>query len=83
MSMKIRNYENKQSNYNIVEMNKSNLSKLSRKQLVDLLLKDQQKSKKPIPVPRKSVKQMVHDYQENIIAPPLEFRDKPKPRIKS
>ena len=46
MSMKIRNYENKQSNYNIVEMNKSNLSKLSRKQLVDLLLKDQQKLKK-------------------------------------
>ena len=34
---------------------------------------------KPIPVPRKSVKQMVQDYEENIILPPLEFRDDYKP----
>ena len=39
-----------------------------------------------IPTPRKSVKQMVQDYEENIILPPLEFRDDykpiPKPRTK-
>jgi len=66
-------------------MNKSELNNLSKKQLVDLLLKDQQKSKQPIPAPRKTVKQMIQDYEENIIAPPLEFRHKPipKPRIKS
>ena len=41
---------------------------------------------KPIPKPRKSVKQMVQDYEDNIILPPLEFRDDykptPKPRNK-
>jgi len=83
--MKNRNYEYKLSNYNTVEMNKSELNKLSKKQLVDLLLKDQQKLKKPIPAPRKTVKQKIQDYEENIIVPALEFRDKPipKPCIKS
>ena len=42
---------------------------------------------KPIPIPRKSVKQMVQDYEDNIIQPPLEFRDEykpvPSPRTKS
>ena len=41
---------------------------------------------KPIPTPRKSVKQMVQDYEDSIILPPLEFRDDykpiPKPRTK-
>ena len=44
------------------------------------------RTKKPIPTPRKSVKQMVQDYEGNIILPPLEFRDDykpiPKPRTK-
>ena len=31
--------------------------------------------RKPIPTPCRSVKQMVQDYEENIIKPPLEFRD--------
>ena len=39
---------------------------------------------KPVPFPRKSVKQMVQDYEDNIILPPPEFRDDyksvPKPR---
>ena len=43
-------------------------------------------TEKPIPAPRKSVKQMVQDYEENIILPPIEFRDDykptPKPRTK-
>ena len=35
--------------------------------------------KKPIPTPRKSVNQMAKEYEDNIIQPPLEFRDKPVP----
>ncbi|KAL9970556.1 hypothetical protein ACROYT_G022954 [Oculina patagonica] len=42
------------------------------------------KPRPPIPTPRKSVKQMIDDYEENIIQPPLKFRDDyrptPKPR---
>ena len=48
---------------------------------------DNVKPRKPIPTPRKSVKQMVQDYEDNIILPPLEFRDDykptPKPRTKN
>ena len=44
------------------------------------------RTKKPVPTPRKSVKQMVQEYEDNIILPPLEFRDDykpiPKPRTK-
>ena len=79
-------------------MNKSDLKKLTKSQLIKLLLKQEKKkpkiimvdakpSPKPrtvkprrtIPTPRKSVKQMVYDYENNIILPPLEFRDKPIP----
>ena len=86
-------------------MNKSSLNKLSKSQLINLLLQQneeikqtQQKiaalqpknvepqPKKPIPTPRKSVKKMVQEYEDNIILPPLEFRDDykpiPKPRTK-
>ena len=81
-------------------MNKSSLSDLTKSQLINLLLKQNAEIKvlleqnakpipkprttKPIPTPPKSVKQMVQDYEENIIAPPAEFRDDykliPKPR---
>ena len=37
------------------------------------------KPRKPIPTPRKSVKQMAQEYEDNIILPPLEFRDDYKP----
>ena len=44
------------------------------------------RTKKPVPTPRKSVKHMVQEYEDNIILPPLEFRDDykpiPKPRTK-
>ena len=47
---------------------------------------DNIKLRRPIPTPRKSVKQMVQDYEDNIILPPLEFRDDykpiPKPKTK-
>ena len=36
-------------------------------------------TKRPIPKPRGSVKQMVQEYKDNIISPPLEFRDGYKP----
>ena len=59
-------------------MNKSDLEKLSKAELIDLLLNKKTK-RKPIPTPRKSVKQMVTNYEKNIILPPTEFRDKPIP----
>ena len=34
---------------------------------------------KTIPTPRKSVNQMAQEYEDNIIQPPLEFRDRPIP----
>ena len=87
-------------------MNKITLSKQTKSQLINLLLKqnieikklllknmklqpkndDNIKPRRPISTPRKSVKQMVQDYEDNIILPPLEFRDDykpiPKPRTK-
>ena len=79
----------------IKSMNKGDLKHLTKTQLINLILKQnneikvsqQQNAKpipkprttKPIPIPRKSVKQMVQDYEENIILPPLEFRDDYKP----
>ena len=72
-------------------MNKASLKKLSKSELIRLLLKQQNdkpkpvpaprtyKSRRPIPTPRKSVKQMAKEYEENIILPPSEFRDDYKP----
>ena len=60
-------------------MNESSLKKLSKPQLIKLLLQQnaELQSIKPIPAPRKSVKQMVQDYEDNIIQPPV-----PAPRTK-
>ena len=78
-------------NISINSMNKSDLKNLTKTQLINLILKQnneikvsqQQNAKprttKPVPLPRKSVKQMVQDYEDNIILPPLEFRDDYKP----
>ena len=69
-------------------MNKSYLEQLSKSELIELLLRKNKlttapRTKKmverPIPTPRKSVKQMVREYEDNIIPPPLEFRDDYKP----
>ena len=54
-------------------MNQSDLQKLTQSQLIALLLENA--ATQPIPKPRKSVKLMVQDYEDNIILPPLEFRD--------
>ena len=77
--------------YNINSMNKESLKKLSKSELINLLLKQGRKNKpkiiivddtkpipkrrSPIPTPRKSVKQMAREYEENIILPPPKFRD--------
>ena len=91
---------------NLIDMNKSDLKKLSKSELIKLLLKQEKKKKpeiivvddtKPVPAPRtykpvpaarrpvptprtyKSVKDMVQQYEDNIILPPPEFRDGYKP----
>ena len=68
---------------NHINMDKASLKKLSKSQLIKLLLKQDNKpvptKRRPIPTPRKSVKQMVKQYEDNIIQPPAEFRDNYKP----
>ena len=71
--------------YNHILMDKKNLKKLSKSELINLLLK-QHKPKtinvddtKPVPTPRKLVKDMVQQYEEINIIPPPEFRDDYKP----
>ena len=67
---------------NLINMNKSDLKKLSKSKLIKLILKPEiivVDDTKPMPLPRKGVNQMVQDYENNIIPPPLEFRDKPVP----
>ena len=61
----------KKYDYNI-DMNKRDLKKLTKKQLIKLLLKQQAQK------PRNSVKQMVNEH-EDIIQPPEQFRDTYKP----
>ena len=74
------------NNLSITYMDKNNLEKLTKDQLITLLLEKQKpvpmprtKKVKPIPYPRKSVKQMVKDYENTIIKPPVQFRDGPQP----
>ena len=80
---------------NAYNMNKKDLKKLSKSELINLLLKQEKKPKiivvddskpvpkprRPIPAPRtyKSVKDMVQQYEDNIIIPPPEFRNDYKP----
>ena len=55
-----------------IDMNKRDLKKLTKVQLIKLLLKQQAQR------PRNSVKQMVNEH-EDIIQPPEQFRDTYKP----
>ena len=75
--------------YNNYNMKRQDLSNLNKDQLIDLLLKQNTKIQllknkyepnRPVPAKRKNVKQMVQDYEENIIPPPIEFQDKPIPK---
>ena len=77
--------------YNHILMDEKNLKKLSKSELLNLLLKQHKskivvvdtkpspKPRRPVPTPRKSVKDMVQQYEDNIISPPPEFRDDYKP----
>ena len=75
-------------------MDKASLMKLSKSELINLLLKQHKpkniivddakpvptpRTYKPVPAPRKSVKDMVQQYEDNIIIPPPEFRNDYKP----
>ena len=74
---------------NLINMNKSFLEKLSKSELIELLSQKNEiiddkprpvpTPRRPIPTPRKSVKDMVKEYEDNIISPPPEFRDDYKP----
>ena len=70
---------------NLINMDKASLKKLSKSEIINLLLKKHKPKNiivddtKPVPAPRKSVKDMVQQYEDNIIIPPPEFRDKPIP----
>ena len=69
-----------------------NLENLSKSDLINLILKLQKsknvvaddaqpspKPRRPVPTPRKSVKFMVQQYEDNVISPPPKFRDDHKP----
>ena len=55
---------------NLINMNNSDPEKIS---------KSVPKPWRPVPAPRKSVKDIVQQYEDNIIIPPPEFRDDHKP----
>ena len=80
----------KKSNH--ISMDKTNLKNLRKSDLINLIFKllksknnvadDAQpspKPRRPVPTPRKSVKFMVQQYEDNIISPPSKFRDVHKP----
>ena len=68
---------------NLIHMDKASLKKLSKSELINLLLKQEKKPeiiivddtkpspkpRRPVPIPRKSVKDMVQQYEDNIIIP--------------
>ena len=77
---------------NLINMNKSFLENLSKSELINLVLKQHKpkniivddtkpepSQKRPVPTPRKSVKSMVQQYEDNVISPPPEFGDDYKP----
>ena len=77
---------------NLINMNKASLEKLSKSELINLVLKQHKPKniivddtkpvpaqKRPVPTPRKSVKDMVQQYEDNVISPPPQFRDDYKP----
>ena len=77
---------------NINNMSKHHLLNLTKEQLINLLLKQNKKIQllknkleTPTPASRKSVRQMAQDYEDNIIPPPVEFRDdyKPVPKVRT
>ena len=68
--------------YNLINMEKAGLEKMSKSELINLLLERQFSNKqiRPIPAPRKSVKSMVQQYEENVSSPPAYSKPIPAPR---
>ena len=76
-------YTNSMNNSDLKNLTKSQLINLLLKQNAEIKLLLQQnveqqpknddnvKPRRPIPTPRKSVKQMVQDYEDNLILPPF------------
>ena len=65
---------------NLINMDKASLEKLNKSELINLVLKQiSPKPMRPIPTPRKSVKDMVQQYEDNVSSPPPQFRDDYKP----
>ena len=59
---------------------KASLEKMSKSELIDLILEQfSHKPMRPIPIPRKSVKSMVQQYEVNVSSPPTQFKDDYKP----
>ena len=67
---------------NIINMEKASLEKMSKSELIDLLL-EQISHKRPIPAPRKSVKSMVQQYEDNVSSSPTYFKPIPIPRTQN
>ena len=58
------------------DFNLENRKNLSKEDLIQIILSlKTNKQRYPKPTPMRSVRDMVQDYENNIIAPPLEFRD--------
>ena len=67
--------------YNLINMEKASLEKMSKSELIDLLLEQfSNKQIRPIPAPRKSVKSMVQQYEGNISSSPTYLKPIPAPR---
>ena len=90
--MKIKEYNYIEMNKaSLKKLSKSKLIKLllnQKKRKPEIIIADDTKPvptqrtykpRPPVPTPRKSVKQMAKEYEENIILPPIEFMDDYKP----
>ena len=59
---------------------KASLEKMSKSELIDLILEQfSLKPMRPIPTPRKSVKSIVQQYEDNVSSPSTQFKDDYKP----
>ena len=66
---------------NMVNLTKKDLKKLTKCQLIALLMKNEAKNEvkapqKPIPKPRADVKSSINQFEDTILPPPMQFRDK-------
>ena len=70
---------------NLANLTKRDLIKLTKGQLIALLMKNESKNEvkapqKPIPKPRADVKSSINQFEDIILPAPMQFRDKQKGR---